>query len=190
MKINPRSIQTFVLGEPCGPLARWLAGSQPDWLPASREYAIDVKRNQAVNRFLQECRPAGKEFLLLVNRDMVPLPGTEAILFEPGDLLYCGAIGQQACHGHYGDETFGVAFCRISAALLELIGQPAFVLPYNPERTKRQSCDCTVFQEKALQCGVTPRMTGAVGHLQEVVLIPDPGHPMGFRWAWPSHFDP
>ena len=110
----------------------------------------------------------------------MPLPdqpdgqcGTDAILTERGDILYCGFVGAEGIRGHYGDSDFGAACCRISREVLESIPPPWFRFPTNAAVTVRTSCECAHFRARA-KSRWPIRMVGIVGHLQPMVLVPSP----------------
>lgn len=162
--------------EPNRFLARWLAGKP--WRYGSLEFPTDVARNQTVNRFLLE--DGGFDHLLMVDADMVPLAdplddgrrGTEALLTESGDVLYCGFAGAEGVRGHYGDGDFGAACCRLSRRALESIAPPWFRFPTNSSGTVRTACECAQFAARIRGGPFAPRMAGVVGHLQPMVLVP------------------
>jgi len=165
--------------EPNRLLARWLENKC--WRYGSPEFPTDVARNQTVNRFLAEDRQF--DHLLMIDADMVPLAdqpdgqrGTDAILTEPGDILYCGFVGAEGIRGHYGDADFGAACCRISRAVLESLSPPWFRFPSNAAGTVRTGCECTYFRARA-KSRWPVCMVGIVGHLQPMVLIPTPNGP-------------
>jgi hypothetical protein len=172
--------------EPNRLLARWLENKC--WRYGSPEFPTDVARNQTVNRFLAEDRQFDP--LLMIDADMAPLPdqpdgqrGSDAILTEPGDILYCGFIGAGGIRGHYGNGDFGAACCRISREVLEAMLPPWFRFPTNAASTVRTSCECTYFRARA-KSRWPIRMVGIVGHLQPMILVPDPA---GTRAVSPSH---
>jgi hypothetical protein len=180
---NPLSGQAKVLiavmafrQEPNRLLARWLDGKC--WRYGSPEFPTDVARNQTVNRFLDEDREF--DHLLMIDADMVPLPdqpdgqrGTDAILTEPGDILYCGFAGAGGIRGHYGDGDFGTACCRISRKVLESLLPPRFRFPTNAAGTVRASCECSWFHAHTRPRWPI-RMVGIAGHIQPMILVPGP----------------
>jgi hypothetical protein len=181
------NIQAVVLsgGPPaCKPLGLWLSRHCPDWRYGSGEYGYNVARNQSITRFLREDVPKGKTHLLMLDHDMVPLPDqtTDAILTEPGDMLYCGFVGRAASHGHKGQGDFGFACCRLSAGLLEKVGYP-----WSRDRVdggRRTQCECAFFRWRAATIGESPRMVGIVGHEQTCILLPTDTE-LGWAVAWP-----
>jgi hypothetical protein len=75
--------------------------------------------------------------------------GTDAILTAPGDILYCGFVGAEGIRGHYGDNDFGAAPCRISRKVLESMPPPWFRFPTNAAGTVRTTCECASFRARA-----------------------------------------
>jgi len=184
--MNYSHIQAVVLsgGPPaCKLLGPWLARHCPDWRYGSGEYGYNVARNQSITRFLREDVPAGKTHLLMFDHDMVPLPATDAILTEPGDMLYCGFVGRAASHGHKGPGDFGFACSRLSGRLLDQMGYPWSV--DRIEGGRRVQCECAFFRKRAEAAGATPRMVGIVGHEQTCILLPTETE-LGWAVAWPQ----
>jgi hypothetical protein len=179
------TIQTVVIsgGPPaCKPLGLWLSRHCPGWRYGSGEYGYNVARNQSITRFLREDVPAGKAHLLMFDHDMVPLPETEAILTEPGDMLYCGFAGKHGSRGHYGPGDFGFACSRLSADLLTKIAYPWSVDTIREGR--RVQCECSFFRQRAAAIAVEPRMVGIVGHEQTCILLPDSKRGWKIKWPW------
>lgn len=188
--MNPSTIQAVVLsgGSPaCKRLGLWLARHCPDWRYGSGEYGYNVARNQSITRFLREDVPSGKTHLLMFDHDMVPLPQSEAILTEPGEMLYCGFVGKEASHAHYDDGDFGWACSRISAELLGKVGYP-----WSQDIIKdgrRIECECNFFRKKAIAAGESSRMVGIVGHEQTGIIVPNPAAKHGWSIMWPSDLE-
>jgi hypothetical protein len=186
--------------EPNRLLARWLENKC--WRYGSPEFPTDVARNQTANRFLAEDRQF--DHLMMIDADMVPLAdqpdgqrGTDAIFSEPGDILYCGFTGAEGIRGHFGDNDFGSACCRISRKVLESLPPPWFRFPTNAAGTVRTTCECTYFCARAARRWPI-RMVGIVGHLQPMVLVPSTAGPRAMspldigaiRWSWRGHKTP
>lgn len=203
--MNPSNIQIVVSSyrrPPCSLLNEWLRQLPylcGTWRTGSQEYGIDVARNQNVTRFLREDVPAGRTHLLMIDGDMVPLTPpydlgqglTGAILKEDGELLWCGYAGHQGRPGHAGEHDLGCGCVRISADLLKRIPAPWFATGYDEKMTKRVVCECSGFQQLAIQAGAeNPRQVGVIGHQQGgddgCVLVPTTDNKTGWRLFWPA----
>lgn len=171
---------------PCKPLAIWLSKNCPGWRYGSEDYGIDHARNQNVRRFLREDVPQGKTHLLMIDADMVPVASTMAILHEPGDLLFCGHVGQHGSRGHLGNDDFGAACFRASAELLAKMPDPWFKMVY--QDGCRTICECRWFQRLAFQAGVNSKQVGVIGHQQTCILLPADNE-LGWGLAWPHDLD-
>jgi len=174
--IHPAKVAVYLMAyrrQPCRPQQDWI-----DTLRAkgycvkygSEEYGIDVARNQNCLRFLAEDSPAGREFIIMIDADMVPLPQSEGILQDNGPVVYCGYSGFQATKGHFGDDDFGSGFCRIHRSVLQKLPRPFFKMLY--ENDRRVGCECAYFRRNAEQAGFRPVMVGIAGHETTVVSIP------------------
>lgn len=167
-------------------LAAWLDGLK------SRGYAVrtlrshyDVctARRQSLAHFLAVDVPAGATHLVMLDDDMVPVPTTERILTADGDLAYCGYAGRGGRPGHYGDDDFGCACCRISAELACKIDIPtSFDFGFDATRTSVLKCECQVFRDQARRLGYESRMVGVIGHCVNIVIVPTDN---GVIQRWP-----
>jgi len=177
------------------------AGSGQGYLVryGSEEYGIPEAREQNCNRFLAEDAPAGREYLLMIDADIVPLPrrsvvgeagpvssgsdghggtaalhlaqaGSDGILRDNGPLVYCGYAGHDVSAGHFGNDQFGAGFCRIHASVLQRIAKPWWRMVYRDDR--RVMCECAHFRLKAEAVGVKPKMVGVAGHEASVITVP------------------
>jgi hypothetical protein len=166
----------------------------------SEEYGIPEAREQNCNRFLAEDAPAGREYLLMIDADIVPLPrrsplggeagpvssasdgqggtaalnpggtGSDDILRDNGPLVYCGYAGHDVSAGHFGDDQFGAGFCRIHASVLRRIAKPWWRMVFQDDR--RVMCECSHFRLKAEAVGIKPHMVGVAGHEASVITVP------------------
>jgi len=169
-------------------LSRWLARQGVDWRYSSYDYDVGEVRCQAVTRFLEEDVPRGKTHLLLIDDDMVPVEGSDAILTADGDMIYLGTSGPFGTHGHYGDGDWGENFCRMSADLLRRMAYPFFKTQYR--RGVRVACDGAIFRTQAEVLGVTSKMVGLAGHQQQCILVPQlNGTAVGYAVKWPHEID-
>ena len=164
-------------------LGLWLSHHGLDWRYGSSEYGVDTIHNQNITRFLREDVPRGKTDLLSIDADMVPLPETDAILSEPGNLLYCGHVGRYGSRGHKGDGDFSIGCYRASADLLELMGPPW--VQTIVAGGVRVHCECNFFRHRAAQEGAVARQAGIIGHEQRCILIPT-NTDLGWAVAWPT----
>lgn len=199
-----KRIQAVVMAfpnPPCQLLAKWLSDRAAfglQWRTSPPCHGIELSRNKEITRFLYEDVPKGKTHLLMLDHDTVPLQSpmdlgqgqTAQVLFEEGDLIWCGMIGRQGSKGHTWDGDFGPACCRMSATLLEKMPQPWFKPTYNAEWTMRTACGCAWFHARAVKAGAVPKRVGVAGHQQGgaggAILIPDKSQRCGWRMAWPS----
>ena len=74
----------------------WLKHMKVDWRYGQSGYELDVAKNRNIDQFLKEDVPKGKEYLLMIANDMIPLKTTKKILTEEGPLLYCQVIAEVA----------------------------------------------------------------------------------------------
>ena len=163
-------------------LGRWLASNNiTDWRYSSKEYDVGEVRNQAITRFIQEESKTGKQYLLLIDDDMIPIDSTNAILDTEGDMIYCGSAGPCGTRGHYGDYDWGENFCRMSIELLQQMKYPYFKTCY--ENGVRKHCDGYAFLKQAVEQGAQPKMVGVVGHQQTCVLLPSENK-LGWAMCW------
>lgn len=170
-------------------LMDWLEKHRLPWRYGSDEIGVDVARNQSINRYLREDVPNGRKYMLMVDADMVPIPGTEGVLSQEHELVYCGAVGREGSHGHYGMDDFGASCFKVShQALKSMGGPPWFRMGYNDELTLKTGCECSYFHELARRAGIVPVMAGVVGHLQTCVLLPEDNQ-QGYRAEWPHQIE-
>jgi hypothetical protein len=184
------NIQTVVMsrGEaPCRILSLWLSQHCPGWRYGSTDYGIDTARNQGIRRFLKEDVPNGFTHFMSIDADMVPVDETDAILTEPGELLYCGYVDREGSRGHVGNGDFGAACFRASADLLAKMPDPWFRAIEQDGR--RVSCECQWFQNLASRANVKPRMVGIIGHQQTCILLPAETD-LGWGILWPHNLEP
>jgi hypothetical protein len=183
-----REIQAVVMsaGAPASrALGQWLSLQGLAWRYGSRDYGLDHARNQNVRRFLAD--DAGKDWLLLIDHDMVPTDGTAEILAAPWDLCYCGYADRFGTRGHYGDGNFGAGCCRLSRKLLYAMRDPWFKTTYRDGC--RTACECLHFRYAAAEAGYSSHMTGVIGHEQRCVILPDPDSAGGFALHWPPEYE-
>ena len=191
--VNLSEIQCVVMRyrEPaCEELSQWLYRMGVEWRYGISDYEIDVARNRNILRFLAEDVPRGKQYLLSINDDMVPIGETSPILTADGDLVYCASPGNQGTVDHYGDRQLSGACWRASARLLKSFGPPWFRLGHSGDLTERTYCDCNYFRDRCNDAGFDARMVGHIGHAMRCVLVPDPEDPSKrWRLVWPRQLD-
>ncbi|HUU91636.1 MAG TPA: hypothetical protein VM238_10535 [Phycisphaerae bacterium] len=192
MEITKTQIAVFAYRSmPNRPLEAWLdrirvGGGHVRYAPDTSP--VELAREQVCNRFLEEDAPAGRTHLLMIDGDMVPLAasdrtaGTAPILTADGEMIYCGFVGREGMAGHWGDDDFGMACCRLSADVLRGVAKPWFPLSIDGDR--HVGCECLAFFARAVQAGVASRMAGSVGHLQHIVLFPDRQGRVASTWPW------
>ena len=175
-------IQTVIFAYRCEPnrfLRAWVDRNGLRWRFGSEDVGIERARNQELNRFLAEDVPGGATDLLMLDADIVPVPAeladgqpTDAVLTEPGDVLYCGYTGRDCTTRHCGDDDLGCGCLRISATCAAAVAKPAFAFPEDVLATHRTGCECAWFRRRCIEAGFAPRMVGLAGHRQEAIFIP------------------
>ncbi len=182
-------IQIYIpagMGSACRHLGLWLAGTPIEWAygPLS-SYDLVRTRNRIVQHFLKADVPRGKEYLLMIDANAVPVIPTNEIISTEGDLLYCAMVGREGKSSHCTDGDFGVQCFRVSAKLLQEMSPPWFFPPPDGDGAAKP-CECKMFHERAQARGVTAKMVGIIGHLQECIVFPSPESRLGWKIAWPS----
>ena len=170
----------------CKELSVWLARTGIDWRYGISNYEIDVARNQNIRKFLEDDVPRGKEYLLSINDDMVPVRETAAILSDDGEVVYCGNVGHNGTRDHFGDGQFSSACFRLSARLLQSMEPPWFRVGHSGDVLRRTYCDCFFFKDRLDAAGIVPRMVGIVGHAVRCILLPDGD---GYKVCYPGEFN-
>ena len=150
------------------------------------QYDICLARRQSLANFLLNDVPAGHTHLVQLDEDMVPVETTERILTEPGDLVFCGYRGRHGQRGHYGDGDFGCGCSRISAELASKVDlAESFDFGLSPDRLAVAQCECDTFRLQAERVGYASRMVGVVGHLVEMIAVPE-GDDGKVTLRWPA----
>jgi len=167
-------------------LQQWIAWTKVDWRYSEGGYEIDVAKNRSVMKFLAEDVPRGKEYLLMIANDMVPMPTTFNILTEPGDLIYCQSMGNEGRLDHHGDKNFSAACWRGHAKVLQSFGPPWFRMGHTGDRTSQTYCDCGYFKDRAQEQGYDGRQVGIIGHEQRCILTPHGEDIQKWSMIWPS----
>lgn len=165
------AVCVFSRGEGPNPMLRsFLRTRGFYWWEASGEYAIDAKRNQAVNCFLEE---RAEPFLVMLDADIVVLGETKPLFRESPhvDLAWAGVLGQDMGQVHL--HSFGCAACRLSSKMLSQMMPPLFSMTYNTARDERIQCSCASFSSQASRMGFVAERLGVAGHRVPVTLVPD-----------------
>lgn len=174
---SPENTLIIVLayhGAPCRALSLWLLDRDREGYAidyGSSEHGIDIVRNQNCNRFLQ-LYPT-HEYLVMFDRDMVPVTETMPLLTAPGDVVYCGGCGRGGSKGHFGPDDFGAAAMRVSRGALEAMPRPWFRFTWNEAHDRKIDCECNHFRRGAIAAGFVPQMVGVAGHVFTGVAVPD-----------------
>jgi hypothetical protein len=168
----------------------------------SEEYGIPEAREQNCNRFLAEDAPAGREYLLMIDADIVPLPrrsASEAGLrpqgttpgqagpsaVDPAAPATCGSDGILRDNG----ELVYIGYCGHDVSAGHF-GDDQFGAGFcrihasvlrrvaKPwwrmlyQDDRRVMCECGHFRLKAEAVGIKPKMVGVAGHEASVITIP------------------
>jgi len=147
-------------------------------------FRVDLARNQTINRFMREAVPKGATHLLMIDNDMVPIIDTNKIISYTGDLGYCEYAGHGGSRGHRA--RFGAACFKVSAELLGRMSPPYFSVGVNDNCDMLNACECTWFEQNAIQAGATPDQAGIIGHEMNAVFFPDDTKRTGFSFMFPE----
>ena len=160
-----------------------------DWRYSEGGYEIDVAKNRTVKQFLDMDVPQGKEHLLMIANDMVPMPTTVRMVTDPGDLIFCQSMGNEGRLNHVGDKNFSAACWRGHAKVLQSFGPPWFRMGHTGDILDQTYCDCSFFKDRAQEQGFDARQVGIIGHEQRCILVPDQSAPTE-KWVmfWPSQW--
>jgi len=185
-------MQVVVLGDPNEFLAQWLSTKGLLWRRAHDSYDVDVTRNRVTREFLAHDVPRGKQYLIMLDADMVPCGETENLLTAVGDLVYCGHVGAQGGRGHSGPGNFAAACFRVSLRCLQQIGNVTRGVWWNmgkdPTRSERTHCECSYFNSAARQAGFAPVQVGVIGHMQTCIIFPVNNSPERWSLMWPVQY--
>ena len=167
-------------------LSAWLDGLKADGFDVRTQrshYDVCTARRASLANFIENDVPAGATHLLMLDDDMVPVPGTERILTEPGDLVYCGYVNRSGRGRHYGHGDLGCACLRISDKLAASIPiATSFEFVFNASRTEVEKCECRNFRDQARDLGYESKMIGTIGHCVNMVVVPTE---TGAEQRWP-----
>ena len=152
------------------------------------KYDVCAARRNILEHFVTQDIPAGAEYLMMIDEDVVPEKSTSNMLTADGDLIYCSALSPHEAglgkKNHWGDGDFGLACCRISATVAKAIPiDRSFEFVWNETRTERVNCDCAYFRDLVQGLGFKTQMVGVVGQNVTAVLSPLED---GYKIRWPN----
>lgn len=171
-------------------LQQWLAWTGIEWRYSEGSYEIDVGKNRVIKQFLEYDITTGKEYLLMIANDMIPVQSTINIITDPRDLIYCQSMGNNGRLDHNGDKNFSAACWRASAKVLRSFGPPWFRMGHSGDITEQTYCDCLYFKDRAQEQGYDGYQVGIIGHEQRCILLPH--HEDSKKWemiwsnGWPA----
>jgi len=152
--------------EPNEHLKRW-AGQLDDWMAfaGSKTWqGIPEARNDICRFFLAR---RAQRWLLMMDHDMVPLPGTQELLDSRAPVASARAWAKSGREAH--PHTISAACLKVHRDALERIRDPWF-------RFAPHSCECSCFFQRAYRAGYRPETVGIVGHRFPIVVIPGEGN--------------
>jgi len=166
------TIKTVIIGgTPNMLLAGWLKSRGIRYGVGYSEESGEIARNREVVEFIHGTRNDDAN-LFLLDADIAPGPGDglDAMLVEPGELIYCGHPARGLQCGHFGDGNLATGCMRTTRRLLRAVGSPWFVNELNPNGTAVAQCSCNRFVRLARErAGVESRMVGKVYHITKVL---------------------
>ena len=131
-----------------------------------------VAYNATVLDFLINAVPKGKQYLVMLDDDIVPNDSMQELWRADGDLIYCGyPTNIPNAKGHWGDGDLVAGAMRVHVHVLEAMRDGAgwFGYALTHEGSRASSCCCSYFRDKARKAGYESRMVGHVGHLMTAV---------------------
>lgn len=146
---------------------------------------VDLTRNMEVGRWLTEDRT---EYLLTIDSDMVPMPGTASILMEAGDCLFCPYVDTTGKMMETEKVGIGTGCMRVSRGIMMQMPQPWFtyVLEQNGRTTKFG--EAFIFLKKLKAAGIIPRPVGGIGHAMMMVACPPGQGHIAPEWKFIEQF--
>jgi len=169
-------IRTVIIGgTPNMLLAGWLKSRGIQYGVGYSEESGEIARNREVVAFIQETQDDDAT-LFLLDADIAPGPGDglDAMLAEPGELIYCGHPARSLQCGHFGDGNLATGCMRVTRRLLRTVGSPWFVNELTPNGTAVAQCSCNRFVRiVGERAGVKSRMVGKVYHITKVLATID-----------------
>jgi len=192
--INLKKIQGVVMAHPnpMNPmLAKWLMAIGVGWRKGSSDYGSDLARNQEVYRFLNEDVPKGKNWLLMIDHDIVPVTESNQLVGTQTPLAFAATVTKAVGGGgHTKDGSFGAAFYKVHKDVLIAMGDaPWFKTTFNETLTQRLKCQCSYFGQKAKEAGYEAKVVGHAGHQQGgqngIILLPSSSSKKGYAGVWP-----
>jgi len=171
-------------------LFKWLNNIGVAWREGSKDYGSDLARNQEVYRFLHEDVDKEKDWLLMIDHDMVPVVETNLVVASEEPIAFAATVTKaQGGGAHTKDGNFGAAFFKVHKDTLLAMGDaPWFKTTFNETLTRRLKCQCNYFNDKAKQAGYEAKAVGHAGHQQGgqngIILLPYDS-PKGYTGVWP-----
>ena len=167
-------------------LQTWIAWNKLDWYYGEQSYDVDVTKNRIIQKFLATDVSRGKEYLLCIANDMVPVPSTNNILTQEGNLLYCQSMGNEGRMDHVGDKNFSAACWRAHTKVLQSMTPPWFKNGRTGDCTAQTYCDCVYFKDRAQEQGYDGKQVGIIGHEQRCIIVPHSTEQGKWEMFWPS----
>jgi len=169
-------IRTVIIGgTPNMLLAGWLKRNGIQYGVGYSEESGEIARNREVVDFLVASTD-DDAMLFLLDADIAPGPGDglDAMLVEPGELIYCGHPARSLKCGHFGDGNLATGCMRATRRVLREVGSPWFVNELNAQGTNVAQCSCNRFARLARdRASVNSRMVGKVYHITKVLTTID-----------------
>lgn len=126
-------------------------------------------RNRAIRWFLEHTELPD---VLMLDDDMVPVHGTDALLRSDADVAAARYIRKDGHEVHADDGEGGCGCMKISRNALEKIDPPWFAFEFSDDGSRVTSCECGYFSRKARRAGFHPVKAGVIGHVVPVVVVP------------------
>jgi len=130
---------------------------------------VASRRNRAIRWFLEYTELPD---VLMLDDDMVPVRGTDALLESDADVAAARYIRKDGHEVHADDGEGGCGCMKISRNALERIEPPWFAFEFSDDGCEVKSCECGYFSSKARGAGFHPVKSGVIGHVVPVVVLP------------------
>jgi len=132
-------------------------------------FYVQVCQNQSVKWFLEKTDLA---WLLLVDDDMVPVQGTDALIACEADVATATYAAQAGGFAHPAPGKLGTGILKVSRYALEKMGPPWFGVKLSPDGCTLAECVCDWFSRRAKEAGFFPVKAGICGHIVSYVTLP------------------
>lgn len=166
MSINVQKTAVYVLAWPnmqCHwRLSRWLWKLFPEenCVPINID-GVTCARNTLAEHVLKLRHKY--EYMLMVDKDIVPTRETEYLLEGSGDAC-CVATDIKGPQLWQRPDAFHCAMFWVRVDALARVRPPWFQMGYNERGTKRTFCECNYFKDKLKASGLTVRNAGFAHH--------------------------